>query len=498
MLFEDLPAILRRHLDDYRLCREKSQSALYGRGLDMEALFRLHQPSNAALDYQAQRHFLGSNLDRILSSVLALDHNGIGGETRESQVVQSLLSDMLLSLLLTQLPRLTEPDFIYDIVLQLLTLDRPEMRIPRNKGMHRTPTQKEHRDLDILRGRQHIRTIKRSAVSPPSSPLPELNTKPVDVAMGSGMRNRAHARSSSAQILTQTQPVSTDPSSKKRVSRLNSHKSMGNITKQEIVEAITRLQPVGRERSNATLITKASATAEKNSVTSDVPSTTAATPPGDSNSEHDAPTTERSMLSKIISALKTLVQVLLLKSSDPIAYDYNGAMLDEIWLVFIADLFQLDVFHTYLWGFIWLILRPTAFWFYRPAVNEVLITTARSILTEERVAEWVSDIQELLWPGGQWSAPPIPKTAKQKELTRDAVRVVLIDRLRELDVLDDECIKQTVDTLMDMTSYETLNQHLLYILIEVALTRLFPEWETPSFDQLLDSESNKLETSVSR
>lgn len=118
LVLDDLPALIGRHVSDYRMCFEKQGTAYGASGkLSVEQLFHLHQPHIALVSTSHAEEYVREWVD-IVMGVMSVDHDGLlcDGD-RDVMALRYLLREILTGVVSQALDKMSEPDYIYELVL---------------------------------------------------------------------------------------------------------------------------------------------------------------------------------------------------------------------------------------------------------------------------------------------------------------------------------------------------------------------------------------------
>jgi hypothetical protein len=112
---KDLPDLARRHLHDFRSCKEKLGTT-YAGGLSIEALFKQYQPHFALQSQDTEKEYLREAVEILLTVLLP-------PEDSKSDVVRYLLREIFTcTVLLNAVDKICDPDFINELVLAVSSI----------------------------------------------------------------------------------------------------------------------------------------------------------------------------------------------------------------------------------------------------------------------------------------------------------------------------------------------------------------------------------------
>lgn len=209
VLLVDIPNILRKHIEDYRECRTKSGN-IYGKGLDLSNLFALHQPHWVSLGLESEKRFLEKNYERIIQLLLSENES-------ESYLICSLLTEILVSVTLPQITRVSDSATLHEIALNLLTQGNPEYYLDEAKIILQLYLKESQPPLSALRrseagsSSKKLKKLKGSHSSEATTslvtgvPVFSKNEKrSLGNKSGKFGKRVAHSRSLSANIFTKS------------------------------------------------------------------------------------------------------------------------------------------------------------------------------------------------------------------------------------------------------------------------------------------------------
>ncbi|TPX38019.1 hypothetical protein SmJEL517_g00394 [Synchytrium microbalum] len=123
LLTHDLPNVLRRHVNDYRMCKDKLGST-YAGGKSLEELFHGTQPHIALESPEAEEEYLRRTAEKLTQVLFPLFE-------RKCEIVRVLLREMLGSCTLHfSFNSVSEPDYINQLLLTLLGGDEEGTETP--------------------------------------------------------------------------------------------------------------------------------------------------------------------------------------------------------------------------------------------------------------------------------------------------------------------------------------------------------------------------------
>ena len=473
----DLPALLERHLTDFERCD----------GVELD--FLQLEPHFALNSRQAEEEYLQKTIGILLDNLL-LDQ-----PERDSVIVRSVLQEILGSLLISLVDLLSTPQIVYNLILNFLTMDDLQLR----RRYRRIDLSKQrNRDLEIMKGREYIKSIKNSLLD---SLLKEEDSVDTGDESDSSVDTSRMSRSS-------TMPSSQQAKALRRYSRSSTQLGVTPAISYQVDEEahplsssfnpdspqlrrpssfdlsqakppldVSPLSPGLRPRSNALHLRRSmNLSPRAGPITPildfrDVPGEA----PG-GRKTHLVQTVSQIDLKHIWQTVTTLMMtflnfaIILVNSVPYLRQRKYATPLDEHWFEFTSHILLLSKPPaSKLFMLIKYLLRPLAWFLFGGVLEDSIVRLVDSVTCENQMCMYIRELKDLVWPRGVLLGHPVESDVNVADL-----RDLLIDRfpaaLRY--IVPGDRREQSVDLLIRVLEKQSINKRLVYGILDLIVYHL--------------------------